>query len=77
MQCGKVIMDNYRCYHMAMVRIFKSSRLDSSPNLFILWVHLLVPEMEILMVAPLVMVTLLMSPFLSIPIWSVVLTLAV
>jgi hypothetical protein len=40
-------------------------------------VHLSVSEMETSMVAPLVMVTLMMmSPSLSIPAWSVNLTLA-
>ena len=67
----KVNIHNYQFYLLARVRIFKSSRQDSSPVLFILRVHLSVPEMETLMVAPLVMVTLMMmSPFLSRPAWS-------
>jgi hypothetical protein len=73
----KVNMDNYRCYLPARVRIFKSFGQNSSPVLFILRVHLSIPEMETLMVAPLVMVTLMMmSPFLSKPAWSVDLILA-
>ena len=73
----KVNIDNYQFYLLARVQIFKSSRQDSSPVLFILWVHLLVPDMETLMVAPLVMVTLMMmSTFPSTPIWSVELILA-
>ena len=72
MQCGKVNMDNYRCYLLARVRIFKSSGHDFSPILLILWVHLPVLKMETLMVAPLVMVTLMMMPpSLSTPTWSV------
>ena len=72
----KVNMDNYRCYLPARVRVFKSSGHYSSPILFILLVHLSVPRMETLMVAPLVMVTRMMSPFPSTPTWSVDLTLA-
>ena len=64
-------MDNYRCYLTARVWIFKSSEQDFTPILFIPWVHQLVPGMETLMVAPLVMVTLLMSLFPSTPAWSV------
>jgi len=70
MQCYKVNMDNYQFYLLARVRIFKSSRHDSSLVLFILQVHLSVPKMETLMVAPLVMVTLMMPSFLSRPTWS-------
>ena len=73
MQRGKVNMDNYRYYLTARVRIFKSSRHDSSPILFILLEHLSVLGME--MVAPLVMVTRMMSPFPSTPAWFVDLTL--
>ena len=68
-------MDNYQFYHLARVRIFKSFGQDSSPVLFIHSVHLSVPEMETLMVAPLLMltlVTMLLSPFR--PTWSVNLT---
>ena len=65
-------MDNYRCYLSARVWIFKSSRQDSTrEESFILRVYHLVLGMETLMVAPLVMVTLMMSPFLSTPAWSV------
>ena len=67
MQCGEVNMDNYQCYLPARVWIFKFSGHDSSPILFILWVHLSVSKMETLMVAPLVMVTRMMAPFLSTP----------
>ena len=73
----KVNMDNYRCYLPARVQIFKSSEQDSSLVLFILQVHLLVLEMETLMVAPLVTVTLMMMPpSLSTPAWSMDLILA-
>ena len=73
----KVNMDNYRCYHPVRVRIFKSSGQDSSSILFILLVHLSVPGMETLMVAPLVMVTrMMLLPFPSTLAWSVDLTLA-
>ena len=65
-------MDNYQIYLLTRVQIFKSSGQDSSPAFFIPWVHLSVPEMETLMVAPLVMVTLMMMPpSLSTPAWSV------
>ena len=67
MQCEKVNMDNYRCYLMARVQIFKSSGQDPSPILLILWIHLLVSKMETLMVAPLVMVTHMLPPFPSTP----------
>ena len=67
MQCYKVNMDNYQFYLLARVRIFKSSRQDSSLFLFILQVHLSVPKMETLMVAPLVMVTQMLPPFPSTP----------
>ena len=69
-------MDNYHYYLTVRVWIFKSSGQDSSPILFILLVHLSVSEMETLMVAPLVIVTQMMSPFLSTPTWFVDLTLA-
>ena len=73
----KVNMNNYQFYLLARVRIFKSPGQDFSPILFILWVHLSVPEMETLMVAPLVMVILMMMPpFPSTPVWSVDLILA-
>ena len=68
-------MNNYRCYLTARVWIFKSSRQDTFAILFIPWVHQLVPVMETLMVAPLVTLVV-MLPFLSIPAWSVDLTLA-
>ena len=68
-------MDNYRCYLMARVWIFKSSGHDSFSILFIPWVHQSVPEMENLMVAPLV-ILVMMLPFPSIPTWFVDLTLA-
>ena len=73
----KVNMDNYQFYLLVRVQIFKSSRQESSPVLFILRMHLSVPDMETLMVAPLVMVTLMMmSPFLSRAAWSEHLILA-
>ena len=66
MQCYKVDMDNYQFYLLARVRIFKSPGQDFSSVLFIAWMHLPVAEMETLTVAPLVMVTLMMtSPFPS------------
>ena len=58
----KINIDNYQCYLLAMVWIFKSSGYDFSPILFILWVHLSVLEMETLMIALLVMVTLMTTP---------------
>ena len=64
-------MDNYRSYLLARVWIFKSSGQDFCPVLFILWVHMSIPEMETLMVAPLVMVTLMMPPFPSTLAWFV------
>ena len=67
-------MDNYRYYLSTMVQIFKSSEHDSFPILFIPWVHQSVPGMETLMVVPLVTLVV-MLPFLSIPAWSVDLTL--
>jgi hypothetical protein len=70
----KVNIYNYRCYLSARVRIFKSSRQDFFPILFILWVHHPVSGMETLMVAPLVILTQMMSPFSSIPTWFVGLT---
>ena len=67
-------MDNYRYYLSARVLNFKSSGQDSFSILFIPWVHQSVLGMETLMVAP--FVTLLaMLPFLSIPAWSMDLTL--
>ena len=75
MQYYKVDMDNYRYYLSAWVQIFKSSEQDSFPILFIPWVHQSVPGMETLMVAPLVTLVV-MLPFLSIPAWSMDLTLA-
>ena len=54
---------------------FKSSGQYSFPILFIPWVHQPVPGMETLMVVPLVTL-MVMLPFLSIPAWSVDLTLA-
>jgi hypothetical protein len=68
MQCKKVNMDNYRCYLTARVQIFKSSGQDlTREKSIILQVHHLVLEMETLMIAPLVTVTVMMSPSLSIP----------
>ena len=68
-------MDNYRYYLSARVWIFKSSRRDSFPLLFIPWVNQSVSRMETLMVAPLVTLVV-MLPFLSTLAWSVDLTLA-
>ena len=77
MQCGRVNMDNYPFYLPARVRIFKSSGQDFSLDLLILRVHLPVLEIETLMVAPLVVVTLMMMPHsLSTLVWSVDLILA-
>ena len=69
----KVNMDNYRCYLMARVRIFKSSRQDlAGEKFFTLWVHHLVSTMVTQMAAHLVTVCLMvMSPSLSILAWSV------
>ena len=69
-------MDNYRCYLMARVWIFKSSGQDlAGEESFTLWVHHPVLAMATLMIAPLVtLVTMLPSP--STPAWSVDLTLA-
>ena len=67
-------MDNYRYYLSVRVWIFKSSEQDSFPIFFIPWVYQSVSEMETLMVAPLVTLVM-MLPFLSIPAWSVDLTL--
>ena len=69
-------MDNYLCYLMARVQIFKSSGQDlAREKSFTLWVHHLVSTMETQMVAHLVMVSLMvMSPSLSISAWSVGLT---
>ena len=72
----KVNMDNYRCYLMARVWIFKSSGQDlAGEESFTLWVHHLVLRMETLMIAPLVTQVMMLS-FLSLPAWSVDLTLA-
>ena len=68
-------MDNYRCYLMARVWIFKSFGHETFLILFIPWVHQPVSGMETLMVVPL-MTLVVMLPFLSIPTWSVDLTLA-
>ena len=70
-------MDNYRCYLMARVQIFMSSGQDlAGEKFFTLWVHHLVSAMETQMAAHLVMVSLMvMSPSLSIPAWSMDLTL--
>ena len=61
---------------MAKVQIFKSSGQDLvGEESFNSWVHHPVPTMETLMIAPLVtLVMMLLS--LSIPVWSMVLTLA-
>ena len=71
----KVNMDNYRCYLMARVWIFKSSGQDlAGEESFTLWVHHPVLAMATLMIAPLVtLVTMLPSP--STPAWSMDLTL--
>ena len=72
----KVNMDNYRCFLMARVQIFKSSGHDlAGEESFTFWVHHPVLGMETLMIAPLVtLVMMLPSP--STPAWSVDLTLA-
>ena len=71
MQCEKVNMDNYQFLPLGEGSYFlKSSRQDFSPMLFILEVHLSVSEMETLMVAPLVLVTLMLLPFPSTLPWS-------
>ena len=69
-------MDNYRCYLTARVLIFKSSGQDlAGEGSFTYQVHHPIPMMETLMIAPLVtLVTML--PSLSIPAWSMDLTLA-
>ena len=71
----KVNMDNYRCFLMARVQIFKSSGHDlAGEESLTFWVHHPAPTMETLMIAPLVtLVTMLPSP--STPAWSVDLTL--
>ena len=71
-------MDNYRCYHTAKVWIFKSSRQDlAGEKFFTLRVHHPISTMETQMAAHLVTVSLMvMSPSLSIPAWSVDVTLA-
>ena len=54
-------MDNYRCYLMARVRIFKSSRQDSAgEEFFTFQVHHPVSAMETQMTAYLVTVSLMM-----------------
>ena len=72
----KVNMDNYQCYLMARVQIFKSSRQDKArEESFTFRVHHPVPVMETLMIAPLVtLVTMLPSP--STPARSMDFTLA-
>jgi len=69
-------MDNYRCYLMAKVWIFKSSKQDLvGEKLFTLWVHHPVSTMETQMAAHLVTMSLMvMSPSLSVPAWYVGLT---
>ena len=69
-------MDNYRCYLMARVWIFKSSGQDlAGENFYTLWVHHPVLTMETQMAAHLVTVSLMvMSPSLFIAAWSVDLT---
>ena len=66
-------MDNYRCYLMVRVQIFKSFGQDlTREKFFIPWVHHLVSAVETQMAAHLMMVTLMMmSPFLSTPTSSV------
>ena len=56
-------MDNYRCYLMARVWIFKSFVHDFFPILFIPWVHQSVLGMETLMVPPLVIATQMLPHF--------------
>ena len=65
-------MDNYRCYLMAKVWIFKPSRQDlAGEKSFTLRVHHPVLEIETQMAAHLMTVSLMvMSPSLSIPAWS-------
>ena len=54
-------MNNYRCYLMARVQIFKSSRQDSArEEFFTFWVHHSVSAMETQMTAYLVIVSLMM-----------------
>ena len=66
-------MDNYRCYLIAKVRIFKSSRQDlAGEKFFTLRVHHPVSTMEAQMATHLVTVSVMvMSPSLSIPPWFV------
>ena len=72
MQCKKVNMDNYRCYLTVRVQIFKSPGQDlTGENSFIPWVHHQVSAVETQMAAHPMMVTLMMSPFLSTPAWTV------
>ena len=67
MQCGKVNMDNYRCYLTARVWIFKSSGQDSArEESFTFRVHHLVSVMETQMTAYLVMVSLMMMLLLMV-----------
>ena len=57
----KVNMDNYRCYLMARVWIFKSSKQDSTEEeSFTFWVHRPVLAMETQMAAYLVTVSLML-----------------
>ena len=77
MQCERVNMDNYLFYLPARVQCFKSSEQDLNSEVLYSSGHQSIPEMETLMVAPLVMVTLMMMPpFLSRPAWSVELIFA-
>ena len=68
-------MDNYRYYLSVRVLILKSSGQDSFPILYIRQVHQSVLGMGTLMVVPLVTLVV-MLPFLSIPAWSMDLSLA-
>ena len=71
-------MDNYQCYLTVRVRIFKSSGQDlAREKFFSLRVHIPISTMVTQMAAHLMMVSLMeMSPSLSIPAWSMDLTLA-
>ena len=54
-------MDNYRCYLMARVQIFKSSRQNSAgEESFTFWVHYPVSTMETQMAAYLMIISLMM-----------------
>ena len=65
-------MDNYLCYLTTRVWIFKSSGHDFiGEESFTFGVHHLVPRVETQMAAYLVMViSMMMSPFISTPAWT-------